>query len=153
MCFIDIVLFFKINQAVLLSKVLRIICLVKKNYTCTLKLENLIIHGYPLSVLRAVYKSACTNAKFKGSLQIAMPITMVKISDCSLNQYATCSTYKIIWSKRLVGETLWNAQFSQRITCFVYSFWLIRISGLVYWKRWYGLLCSDCITKIRCFAI
>lgn len=64
-CFIDIVLFFKINQAVLLSKVLRIICLVKKNYTCTLKLENLIIHGYPLSVLRAVYKSACTNAKFK----------------------------------------------------------------------------------------
>lgn len=132
----------------------------KKNYTCTLKLENLIIHGYPLSVLRAVYKSACTNAKFKGSLGktsvsdlIAMPITMVKISDCSLNQYATCSTYKIMWSKRLVGETLWNAQFSQRITCFVYSFWLIRISGLVYWKRWYGLLCSDYITKIRCFAI
>lgn len=108
----------------------------KKNYTCTLKLENLIIHGYPLSVLRAVYKSACTNAKFKGSLGktsvsdlIAMPLTMVKISDCSLNQYATCSTYKIMWSKRLVGKTLWNAQFSQRITCFVYSFWLIRISG------------------------
>lgn len=101
-CFIDIVLFFKINQAVLLSKVLRIMSC-KKNYTCTLKLENLIIHGYPLSVLRAVYKSACTNAKFKGSLGktsvsdlIAMPITMVKISDCSLNQYATCSTYKIM---------------------------------------------------------
>lgn len=105
-------LFFKINQAVLLSKVLRIICLeCKKNYTCTLKLENLIIHGYPLSVLRAVYKSACTNAKFKGSLGktsvsdlIVMSITMVKISDCSLNQYATCSTYKLCEVKDLLEK-------------------------------------------------